>query len=168
MDEFNELRDLVSNQTLTNSDDCLKSCLSDDGELFVSSVRRLIDSYVTCPMLNGTIWTNLVPIKINCFIWRASIGRIPTSRALSRRGINFTDHACRLCEDEDKEEDHLFMHCPFAKEVLRRIWSWCGIPSPSLGSIREMIAFAANWGNCPKKRKVLLAITYGYAWCLWK
>ncbi|KAL4588655.1 hypothetical protein LXL04_001547 [Taraxacum kok-saghyz] len=30
------------------------------------------------------------------------------------------------------------------------------------GSFNDIVVFAANWGNCPKKRKVLLAIIYGY------
>ncbi|KAL4558696.1 hypothetical protein LXL04_036897 [Taraxacum kok-saghyz] len=35
-------------------------------------------------------------------------------------------------------------------------------------TVGDLIKYAAVWGNCPKKRKVFLAILYGYLWCVWK
>ncbi|KAL4574985.1 hypothetical protein LXL04_021825 [Taraxacum kok-saghyz] len=54
-----------------------------------------------------------------------------------------------------------------AKAVLVKIWNWCDINPPNCDSALEIISYAANWGNCPK-RKILIAIIYGYMWCLWK
>ena len=34
--------------------------------------------------------------------------------------------------------------------------------------VGEAIGFAADWGRCPKKRQILLAVIYGYMWNIWK
>nr|KAJ0186253.1 hypothetical protein LSAT_V11C900482370 [Lactuca sativa] len=72
----------------------------------VSDIRALIDSKLTISINNPTVWLHLVPIKCISFVWRACMGRIPTTVALSKRG------------------------------------------------------------NCPKKRKIFIAICYGLLWCM--
>lgn len=39
---------------------------------------------------------------------------------------------------------------------------WCGISSFHPDSVIDFIQFAAFWGNCPKIRKIIMAIVYGY------
>ncbi|KAL4563465.1 hypothetical protein LXL04_027508 [Taraxacum kok-saghyz] len=66
------------------------------------------------------------------------------------------------------ETKHLFIDCPFAKDVLERIWTWCKIPMPNINWVEELVTFAVQWGRCPKKRKILIAIIYGFLWNNWK
>ena len=170
IDEFNALEGIINNQRHWTSNDAVKSCLNKDGKFYVSDVRRLIDAVITTPMQNNTIWLYIVPLKINVFIWRVYVGRIPTAEALSKRGISVNNTSCHKCNTCLDEIDHLFAGCNFAKDVLMKIWNWCGITSTTTNpdSIMEIVKYAANWGNCPKKRKILIAIIYGYIWCLWK
>ena len=103
-------------------------------------------------------------------MWRVCIGRIPTSIELSKRGINISNPSCRRqCLDGVDDTDHNFAVCPFARGVLSRIWNWCNISDPpDFNSVNDIISYAANWGHCPKKRKVLIAIIYGYVWSMWR
>ncbi|KAL4577659.1 hypothetical protein LXL04_013770 [Taraxacum kok-saghyz] len=48
------------------------------------------------------------------------------------------------------------------------IWKWCNIPQQRFSSTPEVVMFAANWGNCPRKRRILISIVYGSLLCVWK
>lgn len=88
---------------------------------------------------------------------------------LAKRGVAVGDTLCRICSVGFDEVNHNFAVCNFAKVVLKRIWEWCQIVSPpDFSTLEDIISYAANWGHCPKKRKIFLAIIYGYVWCLWK
>lgn len=56
---------------------------------------------------------------------------------------------------------------PFTQEVLEWIFKWCCIPAQRRPIINDYINFAANWGNCPTKKKTLLAIIYIPIWSIW-
>lgn len=46
--------------------------------------------------------------------------------------------------------------------------AWCKISIPEFRSVREMVEFAAKWGNCPKKKETFISICYGALWKIWK
>ena len=84
--------------------------------------------YITIPAPNPTIWIQLVPLKVTCFVW----------------------HAC------------------LAKEIIEWILVQCGLPPQHFSELVNLVKFAASWGRCTKKRKLLVAICYGFIWCTWK
>ncbi|CAH1442108.1 unnamed protein product [Lactuca virosa] len=60
--------------------------LTDDGNYQVHALRQVLE-------VNNSVdarkfwWIKEVPIKVTCFVWRAKLGRIPTTSALSTRGV---------------------------------------------------------------------------------
>nr|KAJ0227946.1 hypothetical protein LSAT_V11C100034440 [Lactuca sativa] len=61
--------------------------LSSDGVFHVNALRTQIDRR---NMMSGEVsikWTHEVPLKVNYFIWREKLDRLPTACALTRRGI---------------------------------------------------------------------------------
>nr|KAJ0209201.1 hypothetical protein LSAT_V11C400165610 [Lactuca sativa] len=127
------------------------SILSHDGNFYVRDLRSLIDFLVSKSMLNVIIWLQIVPLKVIGFIWRACINRIPTDVALVRRGVSIQNMGCSWCDMRSKDSKHIFVGCAFAQEVLSQILRWFHIPFQVFESIYEIISFAADWGNCPKK-----------------
>nr|KAJ0214496.1 hypothetical protein LSAT_V11C400197810 [Lactuca sativa] len=119
-------------------------------------------------MCNPTKWIRLVPLKVMVFVWHACIDRIPSAVALSRRGISLPSIACQIFISGIDEADHFLVGCPFAKDVLAWIFNRCNLPFQQFDSVGELILYAASLGNCPKKRKILLAIFYGYLWYIWR
>ncbi|KAL4584731.1 hypothetical protein LXL04_009340 [Taraxacum kok-saghyz] len=69
-------------------------------------------------------WINWVPLKINCFVWRLSLDRIPLSNNLVKRGISVNSMACKLCNMGDESVDHVFFRCDFALCVWNWICNW--------------------------------------------
>nr|KAJ0222767.1 hypothetical protein LSAT_V11C200090550 [Lactuca sativa] len=91
---------------------------------------------------------NEIPIKVLCFVWRASLGRILAATELAKRGMVLESNICRLCRIDDETPDHILIR-------------WCNLPNTQFNTVGDIINYAANWGHCPKKRKILTCICYG-------
>ena len=48
------------------------------------------------------------------------------------------------------------------------VFNWCGLPTKQFTEVNEVLAFARNWGHCPKKKELLSCVVYGTLWSLWK
>ncbi|KAL7611670.1 hypothetical protein Lser_V15G08039 [Lactuca serriola] len=119
MAELAQLCRLLDGVTLSSDHDSWKSKLSSDGQFYVRDIRKLIDSKVTVRTNSTTVWVNLVPLKIICFVWRASLDDIPSSMALSRRGVCVDSTRCLFCINGVDDTDHLLIACDLAKEVFK-------------------------------------------------
>ena len=134
----------------------------------MESLRKKIDLTSHHTSQPSIIWCKLAPIKVVAFIWRASLGRIPTSSALMSRGINIPSSLCGSCVGADEQVDHLLVNCPFATYVREMIFIWCGICPPTITGVGELIQFVVTWGNCMKQRRRFIVICYGLLWGIWK
>ncbi|KAL4591704.1 hypothetical protein LXL04_004675 [Taraxacum kok-saghyz] len=169
--ELADLRDLTSSlpqMQLSDGPDSWISLLAPDGSFAVRDFRALIDLKITTAALNPAVWIHLVPIKVNCFVWRTCLDRIPTSTALALRGVHMTSTDCASCSSGLDDVDHILVDCPIAKDLLIWIFRWCEISMQNFSKAVDLVDFAASWGRCPKKRKILVAIIYGFIWSIWK
>ena len=75
---------------------------------------------------------------------------------------------CQQCRNAEETVDHILVQCPFAKSIMEWIFSWCNIPLVSLNSMVDVLDYASNWGNCPKRRVRVVGICYKMMWSVWK
>lgn len=130
--------------------------LNSRGEYTVSSMRSFLVSKLIKYKGHPIFWSKLIPLKVRCFIWRASLGRIPMADALVTRG------------NKEKEcSDHLLITCDYSKEVQEWILKWCGIQNRRFSNVREFIDYAAVWGNCHRKKGILSLVFYCLLWNIW-
>ena len=57
--------------------------------------------------------------------------------------------------------------CKIAVEAREWILKWCGLPIIVFDNVLDLINYAANWSNCPRKRERFTTITYGLMWYTW-
>ncbi|CAI9289929.1 unnamed protein product [Lactuca saligna] len=152
----------------SNGPDTWRSRLTVDGSFRACDFRSLINSKLTIPINNPTLWLHLVLIKCISFLWRACMGCIPTAVALSRRGTITSSTSCQLCFSGVDTADHILLDCSIAFDSLCRIFNWCDISIQRFLSISNFVNFAISLGNSPKKRKIFIAICYEFLWCMWK
>ncbi|KAL4588883.1 hypothetical protein LXL04_001781 [Taraxacum kok-saghyz] len=74
----------------------------------------------------------------------------------------------QYCDIGLDEADHILLSCPVISDALDWILQWCNVPTQNFSSVSDFVNFAASWGNCPKKKKIFLAVCYGFLWSAWK
>lgn len=116
------------------------------------------------------VWNRWAPTKINCFIWRLILDRLPTRPNLKRRHILNEEEEvwCPLCED-NKEETvaHLFLECTFAEKVWKLVALWIGT---DLNFSDEVLVSMSNFSKkvSRKKREIWMLFWHGAVWYIWK
>ncbi|XP_024640596.1 uncharacterized protein [Medicago truncatula] len=90
----------------------------------------------------AVIWKSCIPPAHSFILWCIMHGKIPTDENLRRRGcINVS--ICSFCLRTDESYEHLFLHCPFAKNI----WLWLG---GLLHTPFDILSFAALLGSIPQ------------------
>ncbi|KAJ0435172.1 putative reverse transcriptase zinc-binding domain-containing protein [Helianthus annuus] len=80
--------------------------------------------------MGGFSWNKIATPKVNYFVWRAAINRIPTARTLTGRGIFFGDGRCVGCGTSLETVDHLFASCILARSLWWQICTWLKMQVP--------------------------------------
>ncbi|KAL4578242.1 hypothetical protein LXL04_014362 [Taraxacum kok-saghyz] len=143
--------------------------LAEDGNFRVRDLRQAIDTTQLGASMEDIInWTHDVPIKVSCFIWRANLGRILTSCALMKRGIQIYSLICSFCNNAEEDEMNVLWNCPFAVMIWEWVLKWCGMQKPTANSISDVLKAMDQVDGSAKKRKDMTAICYGTMWMIWK
>lgn len=115
------------------------------------------------------IWHAQAEGKHKFFAWLLVESKLLTVDKLLKRNWPCNGH-CVMCDQAPETEDHLCLHCPFAKEVWGHVRTWSGdlitIPDSSKG-------IEAWWnselqGLPQNTRRVKAALMMYTAWNLWK
>ncbi|CAI9290855.1 unnamed protein product [Lactuca saligna] len=119
----------------------------EDGKLSVAILRTRLDR-ATHPIPDGEFtWSNAVPKKVVCFVWRAKQNRIPSMVALIKRGVPVNTITCDVCQVNDETTDQLLIESPLAKEVWSTVEQWCGLSNSFLEctTVQEVLAKDRRW-----------------------
>lgn len=102
------------------------SCpISPDGKYPVDVLRAIINHNPF--LLNGSklIWYKETPFNVFCFVWRASLGRIPSAISLVHHGVSLASTASGYCGNPSENADHILINCYFVVNIRSWIWQWC-------------------------------------------
>ncbi|XP_071688271.1 uncharacterized protein [Rutidosis leptorrhynchoides] len=114
--------------------------LSSNGHFTVRTLSILIDDNLlnSYTSQNNTLRNNLVPKKIEIFVWRALKKRIPVLMELDKRGIDLHSVRCPLCDDDLETVDHSLIFCKHVIDVWERVYKWWNMNSFHNFSINEI------------------------------
>ncbi|XP_071704228.1 uncharacterized protein [Rutidosis leptorrhynchoides] len=70
------------------------------------NLRILPTSDANCETLHN----NLVPKKVEVFVWRAKKSRLPVLVKLDKRGVDRNSVRCPLCDDDVETVNHSLIH----------------------------------------------------------
>ncbi|GJW13023.1 RNA-directed DNA polymerase, eukaryota [Tanacetum coccineum] len=79
-----------------DSDSCVCSLANDD-VFSVGATRRLIDDHLLPSLDTPTTWVKSLPRKVNIFMWRFELDRLPHRLNLWSCGIEIPDTSCPSC-----------------------------------------------------------------------
>ena len=103
-----EMCRLLGEVRCSDNPDAWKWGIGTNGDFSVAETRRWIDDIVLPVGVRKTRWCDLVPRKVNIFIWRLLLERIPTRVALSKRGLELPSIVCAVCGGAPESIVHLF------------------------------------------------------------
>ncbi|KAJ0898905.1 putative reverse transcriptase zinc-binding domain-containing protein [Helianthus annuus] len=70
------------------------------------------------------LWNNWAPLKINYFLWRASLNRIPVKKELAVKGVQMAHVTCGRCGMGEESMEHLLASCLMAHTVWWHVLVW--------------------------------------------
>ncbi|GJX62764.1 RNA-directed DNA polymerase, eukaryota, partial [Tanacetum coccineum] len=135
------LRDLLTEISLidinVDEDSCVWSIAKDD--IFtVGETHHIIDSMLLPSLVPLTSWYKVLPHKVNIFLWRLYLDRLPHRLNISSRGMDIQSISCPMCNCNVETSSHIFVECDIASEVWRMVQNWYDIPLPSFLSHDQM------------------------------
>ncbi|XP_071688703.1 uncharacterized protein [Rutidosis leptorrhynchoides] len=105
-----------------------------------------------------SLQNNLVPKKVELFVWRSRRKHIPTLIELDKRGIDLHSVRCPLCDDGVESIDHALFFCKHAFEVWEKVFKWWGINLFSSASLCEILQGTSNVSMTEPGLKIWQAI----------
>ncbi|XP_022019673.1 uncharacterized protein LOC110919721 [Helianthus annuus] len=138
------------------------------GEFSVGAVKKVIMEGRNSPPISSFKWCKWIPVKCNIFAWRASLNRIPTVEALSKRNVHVQDSHCGFCIDGEDNVDHLFIQCLAANSVWNAISGWCRIPPIFAFSFQDLMETHLHSGLKEPEKSILQGLVIIACWSIWK
>nr|GEV11277.1 hypothetical protein [Tanacetum cinerariifolium] len=102
---LNDLLLEISQIDISVDEDTCTWVLSNDGTFSVKSARCLIDSKLLPSIPTPTVWDKFLPRKVNIFLWRLSLDRLPHRLNLSSRGHDIPTISCSSCNGNVESAD---------------------------------------------------------------
>ncbi|GKD41716.1 putative RNA-directed DNA polymerase, eukaryota, reverse transcriptase zinc-binding domain protein [Tanacetum coccineum] len=87
------LADISQIKVREGPDKCIWST-AHDGMFSVGALRRLIDDHMLPSLVTKKTWDKTLPRKVNIFMWRLKLDRLPHRLNLSSRGIEIPKISC--------------------------------------------------------------------------
>ncbi|GKC61171.1 RNA-directed DNA polymerase, eukaryota, reverse transcriptase zinc-binding domain protein, partial [Tanacetum coccineum] len=103
--------------TLSSSYDSWKWNIRNDGSFSVASTQTHIDHYMLPSLTSTTTWIACLPRKVNIFLWRFNLDRLPHRLNLSKHGIKIGSIICPICNNNMESAEHIFFSCKMAAQI---------------------------------------------------
>ena len=150
-----------------DSNSCFWS-LSNDGTFSVGSLHHHVDDLLPSYLTPSTRWCKIIPRKVNIFMWRLSLDKLPHRFNLSSRGLDIQSILCPICNEQVENLDHAFFSCYTTYNVWRLIHTWSGSKVPILSSYEDWNSWIVSWHASKDSKERALVIFVASCWILWR
>ncbi|XP_071704195.1 uncharacterized protein [Rutidosis leptorrhynchoides] len=168
--ELTELRDTVRNlQLIEDKKDCWSWNLNSKGTYMVKDCSVLVDKVILPRAVNSieSLRNGLVPKKVEVFIWRARLGRIPVRFELDKRGIDLNSVRCSICDGDIETVEHILFSCQMATDIWAKVLKWWGYNSALFG-YEDIFNGTFGYVAHDHKRNQWQAVSWVVCYIIWK
>ncbi|GKC93633.1 RNA-directed DNA polymerase, eukaryota, reverse transcriptase zinc-binding domain protein [Tanacetum coccineum] len=106
--------------------------------------------------------------KVNVFMWRLSLDRLPHRLNLSSRGMDIPAISCPSCNANVESANHVFFECDIATDMWKLVFRWCDIPLFQASSWDSFNDWIISWHASKEKKHRFYVITTSVLWWLWR
>ncbi|GKB85929.1 putative RNA-directed DNA polymerase [Tanacetum coccineum] len=153
----------IGNVEVGSGEDSWQWGLHSDGSFSVGVTRKHIDDIILPSMITSTGWN-----KVNIFIWRLLLDRLPRRLNLSYRGLEIPSILCPVCNVSMESTDHIFFSCDTAANVWHKIRNWSDVSLLHLYSNSDWIEWLEIWNASNARRDRMYVIIAATLWWLWR
>ncbi|GKA19247.1 RNA-directed DNA polymerase, eukaryota, reverse transcriptase zinc-binding domain protein, partial [Tanacetum coccineum] len=165
-EQWDALISLVQTHIVSDQMDRWLWSADGSGVFSVSMARVLIDKGTLVIGEEETRWSKLVPIKINVFMWRMILDKLPTRLNLMLRGLDVQSNLCGICGTHIESIDHVMLHCQVASDLWRLIGRWWNLVIPVFISFKEFLSWLNNLNISSVSKKVFNVVVITVAWSI--
>ncbi|GJS58690.1 RNA-directed DNA polymerase, eukaryota [Tanacetum coccineum] len=165
--QWAELLSLLGTFTLSPSIDRWVSDLNGEGLFRVKDFRSFLDDLLLPSSNMATRWVKCVPVKVNVFVWRARLERLPTRDNLAKRGVPIVSNLCPVCGSFPEDAHHLFFGCDLAKNIFLKICRWWNLSWAHVSSFVEWDIWFASIRLSSKLKSLLEGVLITSWWFIW-
>ncbi|GJT30713.1 RNA-directed DNA polymerase, eukaryota, reverse transcriptase zinc-binding domain protein [Tanacetum coccineum] len=142
--------------------------LSTDNTFSVNVARKFLDDCLLPSSLPCTRWYKVLPRKVNIFMWRLFLDRLPHRLNLSSRGLDIESIMCLVCNGSVESNSHIFFSCTSASSIWRLVRGWCDLKFPLLSSCNDWDSWllACQVTNDEKDRAYIIFAST--CWTVWR
>ncbi|GKC83489.1 RNA-directed DNA polymerase, eukaryota, reverse transcriptase zinc-binding domain protein [Tanacetum coccineum] len=108
--KFADLKRQIGDVVLSDHNDAWVWSPNTSKGFSVASARSLIDSHILDVSHIATRWNGCIPIKVNIFLWKLLLNKLPSRVNLDRRGIDVPSILCPICQEDVEMANHIFSH----------------------------------------------------------
>ncbi|GJY06599.1 RNA-directed DNA polymerase, eukaryota [Tanacetum coccineum] len=139
--QFDAILSAIENVTLSDKSDSWQWLVNGCNGFSVASARSLVDSFFLDGDTIATRWNRFIPIKVNVFLWRLNLNKLPTRVNLDRKGIDIGSVLCPTCQGDVETVNHTFFNCVLAKDLWTLMAKWWELDIPIFANIFEWYAW---------------------------
>ncbi|KAK9066013.1 hypothetical protein SSX86_015415 [Deinandra increscens subsp. villosa] len=132
-----------------------------------SSIRRRLEQSWSVFSFKHQ-WSHWIPKKVDIFVWKAALNKIPAKSELQKRGIILHSPSCSWCAATMESTDHILFDCTFASNTWDLVATWTSHHINHPVSIDQAYNQASTFGLSTHLSKTLKAIIAATVWELWK
>ncbi|GJR90742.1 RNA-directed DNA polymerase, eukaryota, reverse transcriptase zinc-binding domain protein [Tanacetum coccineum] len=162
-----ELTQLLSSVILSSANDRWNWNLDGHGVFSVKSAREEIDSHLLVTSSSSTRWSKVIPIKLNVFVWRMFLDKLPTRSNLSNRGLDIPCTLCPICANVVETRNHLFFGCSMYIDLMQLLCRWWNIQTPIISDPTSWETWFNNLKFNKLQKLALEASFFSMWWHIW-
>ncbi|XP_071709020.1 uncharacterized protein [Rutidosis leptorrhynchoides] len=164
--QLTDLQALIGQFHLSEAPDTWTCSLSSNGNFSVSAIRKLLDTDNMGAW--PTHWCKVVPPKVNFFLWRLRLDRLPDMCNLLDRGIDTSSLLCYSCRIQVEDINHVFFSCDVAEQVWSFIARWLDVNLPKWQCFEDMWQWVMLSSQNAAKVLITEVVCYASLWTLWR
>ncbi|XP_071713330.1 uncharacterized protein [Rutidosis leptorrhynchoides] len=169
--DLNELHNLIRGVKIkTEYSDSWRWTSSRHGKFETRLLSDALNSSMTPTGINRfeTLRNNLVPKKVEDFVWRARKKRLPVLTELDKRGLDLNSVRCPICDNDIESVDHSLVYCNRSLEIWSKILEWWGFNGSNITSLGDIFDVTSGNSMSTLGAKVWQAVRWSSAYLIWK
>ncbi|GJU52604.1 ribonuclease H-like domain-containing protein [Tanacetum coccineum] len=161
--QLSDLKHLISDVMLSDQNDSWNWSLDISKGFTVASVRSLIDSCILKVSPIATRWKRSNPIKVNIFLWRLLLNKLPTRVNLDRKSIDVHSLLCPICQEDVETVNHIFFSCEMATDLWSLLAKWWDLDIPFCASMEDWFLWL-DTSSFSKKVRIFSKVWEGFSY----